>query len=185
MTRLRVAAAFLLIPGGIVSAQTAPQGTVAGAAAPAASAAPAAPGATAAAQGVAASASADFDPTRFIGLDVKSALDALGAPQAMFSYRGQDEAQDNVVFFYPDFLYLFWYKDRVWQVRCDRRFARPLFGLAMGMPRDVVQRMASRQLVAKGDSLYFDLRDTKYPMRVRLVFADDALSDIYVSRSDF
>ncbi|HTP57945.1 MAG TPA: hypothetical protein VMM82_03445 [Spirochaetia bacterium] len=172
MTRLRVAAAFLLLLGGIASAQTAPPGTDAGSA-------------TAAPQNGADSAGADFDPTRFIGLDVKSALDALGAPQAVFPFRGQEEAQDNVVFFYRDFLYLFWYKDRVWQVRCDRRFARPLFGLAMGMPRDVVQRTVARQLVAKGDSLYFDLDDAKYPVRVRLVFANDALSDIYIYRGDF
>jgi len=165
MTRLCAVAASLLFLGGIVSAQTTPQGTADAAAPPA--------------------AGADFDPAQYIGLDVKSALDALGAPQSVFSYRGQDDAQDNVVFFYPDFLYLFWYKDRVWQVRCDRRFARPLFGLAMGMPRDVAQRTASHQLIAKGDSLYFDLDDAKYPVRVRLVFTNDALSDIYIYRSDF
>ena len=129
--------------------------------------------------------SANFDPTHYIGLDVKSALDALGAPAQVFSFRGQDGGQDSVVFFYPNYLYLFWYRNRVWQVRCDKRVARPMFGVAMGMPREVVERTATRRLMAKGDSLFFDLEEAKYPLRVRLVFSNDALEDIYVYRSDF
>jgi len=129
--------------------------------------------------------SPNFDPTHYIGLDVKSALDALGAPAQVFSFRGQDDGQDSVVFFYPDYLYLFWYRNRVWQVRCDKRFARPMFGVAMGMPREVIERTATRRLMAKGDSLFFDLEDAKYPLRVRLVFSNGALGDIYVYRSDF
>jgi hypothetical protein len=127
----------------------------------------------------------EFDPARYIGLDLKTALETLGTPQEVFSFRGPEESQDNVVFYYPDFLYLFWYRNRVWQVRCDRRFARPLFGVAMGMPREVIERTSQHQLLAKGDSLYFDLDDGKYPLRVRLVFSDSALSDLYVYRSDF
>ncbi|MGA2764627.1 MAG: hypothetical protein ABSG17_14825 [Spirochaetia bacterium] len=130
-------------------------------------------------------ASGDFDPTQYIGLDLKSALETLGTPQEVFSLRGPDENQDDVVFYYPDFLYLFWYRNRVWQVRCDRRFARPLLGVALGMPREVIQRTSPHQLIANGDSLYFDMDDGKYPLRVRMVFANDALSDIYVYRSDF
>jgi len=128
---------------------------------------------------------ADFDPTQYIGQDLKSALDSLGAPKEVFTFRGHDDAQDNVVFFYPDFLYLFWYRNKVWQVRCDRRFAKPLFGFAMGMPREVIERTSARHFTAVGDSLYFDLDDAKYPMRVRLVFASGALIDLYVYRSDF
>jgi len=141
-----------------------------------------------AAQGVpqeAGAASVDFDPTQFIGLDPKSALDALGAPKEMFPFRSQDDSQDNVVFFYPDYLYLFWYQNRVWQVRCDRRFARPLLGVSMGMPREVIERTSARELTARGDSLYFDLEGAKYPLRVRLVFSNNALTDIYIYRSDF
>ena len=70
-------------------------------------------------------------------------------------------------------------------MRCDRRFARPLFGMAMGMPRDVIERTSPRQFMAKGDSLFFDLDDSKYPLRVRLVFSNNALTDLYVYRSDF
>ena len=128
---------------------------------------------------------ADADPTRLIGLDLKSALSTLGVPQAVFPFRGDDETQDNVVFYYSDYLYLFWYQNRVWQVRCDRRFAHPVLGLALGMPRETIVRTFPRLLTANGDSLYFDVDETQYPIRVRLVFADGALSDVYVYRSDF
>lgn len=136
-------------------------------------------------QGAAGGAAADFDLTQYIGLDLKSALETLGAPQEVFSHRGPEESLDDVVFYYPDYVYLFWYRNRVWQVRCDRRFVLPLFGVAMGMPREVIERTSTRQLSAKGDSLYFDVDDGKYPLRVRLVFSNDALSDLYVYRSDF
>jgi len=157
------------------SGVTAPTGGGAGAEAPPAGTTP----------GAVTSPAGDFDPTQLIGLDLKAALDSLGAPQEVFSFRGQDDTEDNVVFFYSDYLYLFWYRNRVWQVRCDHRFARPLFGLAMGMPREVIERTSAHPLIPRGDSLYFDLDDSKYPLRVRLVFAGNALADIYVYRSDF
>ena len=175
MRALSLAAAYLFCLGILISAPAFAQGKDAPAAGP--DAAPTAGPSTAPAQ--------DFDAAQLIGLDLKSALDTLGAPRAVFSFRGQEEAQDNVVFYYPDYLYLFWYRNRVWQVRCDRRFAKPLFGVSMGMPREVIERTSSRHFIAKGDSLFFDLEDSKYPLRVRLVFSNNALSDVYVYRSDF
>ncbi len=200
MRRLCATAGFLMFVGILVGTPAAAQGTGRTGAGPAPGAPAAAnvPPAAAATVPAAANApvaanvpraagagAADFDPTQYIGLGLKSALDALGAPAQVFSFRGQDDSQDDVVFFYPDYLYLFWYRNRVWQVRCDRRFARPMFGFAMGMPREVVERTATRQFMAKGDSLFFDLEDAKSPLRVRLVFSNDTLSDIYVYRSDF
>ena len=135
--------------------------------------------------GLAGAVAEDFDPIPLIGLDIPGAVGALGLPERMFSYRGLDESQDNVVFYYPDYRYLFWYKDRVWQVRCDRRFTGRVFGLGLGMSRDEVEKATQRQLVPNGDSLYFDLDGGKYPVRVRLVFAADVLTDLYVYRSDF
>jgi hypothetical protein len=127
----------------------------------------------------------DFDPTHLIGLDISAAVAALGLPQQMFTWRGAEEREDNVVFYYPDFLYLFWFKDRVWQVRCDRRFASTVFGYTLGASREEVERASLRTLTPNGDSLYFDLSDGSFPLRVRLVFTASVLSDLYVYRSDF
>ncbi|MGO9310326.1 MAG: hypothetical protein ACLQDL_15070 [Spirochaetia bacterium] len=126
------------------------------------------------------------EATRVIGMELKSAVDAFGLPQSMFSFRGTEEARDDVVFYYPDHIYLFWYKDRVWQVRFDRRSTAGFHGLSPGMTRQEVEgAVKERPLVASGDSLYFDLDTDSFPVRVRLVFAGSDLSDIYVYRSDF
>lgn len=127
----------------------------------------------------------DFDPTRFIGLDIPSAVAALGLPLEMFTYRGTEEQRDNVVFYYADYLYLFWYRNKVWQVRCDRRFTAGVFGLTLGESREQVERTFLRPLASNGESLYFDLSDGDLPLRVRLVFTASVLSDLYVYRSDF
>ena len=128
---------------------------------------------------------ADRDPTQLIGMDIRTVLQTLGAPQQMFTVRGVDESEDNVVFFYPDFTYLFWYKDRVWQVRYDRRSAATVFGITLGMTREQVQRANPTPMTSAGDSLYFDLQSAPFPLRVRLVFAAAVLSDLYLYRSDF
>jgi hypothetical protein len=123
-------------------------------------------------------------PLRLLGLEITEAVAACGLPQEMFSYRGPEETLDNVVFYYPDHRYLFWYKNRVWQVRCDRRFSGPVFGFTLGMTREQAQRLSPWALVASGDSLYFDLEEESWPVRVRLVFAAGQLTDLYVYRSD-
>jgi len=122
-----------------------------------------------------------------IGMQLKPVVDTFGLPQSMFSFRGSDETRDDVVFFYPDrHLYLFWYKDRVWQVRLDRRATTAIHGVSMGMSRAAVEAaVTERPLVASGDSLYVDLDAATFPVRMRVVFAGDAVSDLYVYRSDF
>ena len=127
----------------------------------------------------------DFDPMRFIGMDPENAFGAIGAPREVFPLRGGETAEDNVVFFYPDFMYLFWYDNRVWQVRCDRRFASSVLGFSLGMDRKTVEGKSQRSLSPLGDSLYFSIDTGQYPLRVRLVFVNEALSDIYVYRSDY
>jgi hypothetical protein len=126
------------------------------------------------------------DVTRVIGMGLKSAMDAFGLPQNMFSFRGTEEARDDVVFYYPDHMYLFWYKDKVWQVRFDRRSTAGFHGLVPGMSRrEAEAAVKERPLLNNGDSLYFDLDAETFPVRVRLVFAGSELTDIYVYRSDF
>lgn len=125
------------------------------------------------------------EAARAIGMDLKSAVENFGLPQRMFTFRGTEESRDDVVFYYPDHMYLFWFKERVWQVRYDRRSQAIVHGVSLGMSRQEVEAAVSeRPLVASGDSLYFDLTGS-WPVRVRLVFAGSALSDIYVYRSDF
>ena len=76
-----------------------------------------------------------MEPTRVIGMALKSAVETFGLPQSMFTFRGSEEARDDVVFYYADHMYLFWYKDRVWQVRYDRRSTAVVHGVSLGMSR--------------------------------------------------
>jgi len=144
----------------------------------------AAPGAVAT-SGAAVPAVAGHDPLDFLGMDMKAVSDSLGVPQDMFSFRGSDDSRDSVVFYYPDHVYLFWYKDRVWQVRYDKRYTDPVRGFTLGMTMAQAQAAATQTLVPNGDSLYFDINERAWPVRVRLLFTGDILTDVYVYRSDF
>ncbi len=126
------------------------------------------------------------EATQVLGMGLKSALDTFGLPQSMFTFRGSEEDRDDVVFYYPDHMYLFWFKDRVWQIRFDRWATVNFHGISLGMSRSEVEAAVhERPLVAQGDSLYFDLAGSSFPVRVRVVLAGDTVSDLYVYRSDY
>ncbi len=118
-------------------------------------------------------------------MEIGEAVKALGLPHDMFTWRGEDASRDNVVFFYPDAVYLFWFRDRVWQVRFDRRYGSPVLGLTLGMSREQVLSIRAGRVFGSGDSLYFDLDSPDFPVRVRLVFEVGFLTDVYVYRSDY
>jgi hypothetical protein len=126
-----------------------------------------------------------MDPVSYIGMDLPTAVATLGLPQQMYTFRGSDDTRDTVVFYYPARLYLFWFKDRVWQVRFDKRYPASVLGATMGMTQDLVHAFAPRDYQQSVDSLYFDITGLAFPVRVRLVFAAGVLSDIYIYRSDF
>jgi hypothetical protein len=128
---------------------------------------------------------AEFDPLPLLGMDTAAAFSAFGPPREVFPVRGAEQGEDDVVFFYDSCLYLFWFRSRVWQVRFDRRFDGRVLGLAIGMSRTEVGQACARSLQPAGDSVYFDVMESPYPVRVRLVFDSEALSDIYVYRSDY
>ncbi len=126
------------------------------------------------------------EATQVIGMGLKSVVAAFGLPQSMYPFRGSAEDRDDVVFYYPDHMYLFWFKDRVWQVRFDRRATVVFHGVSLGMSRQEVEAaVRERPLVAQGDSLYFDLETDSFPMRVRVVFGGSTVTDLYIYRSDF
>jgi hypothetical protein len=127
----------------------------------------------------------EFDPLPLLGMDAAAALDSFGPPREVFPVRGAGQDEDDVVFFYDSFLYLFWFQNRVWQVRFDRRFDGSVLGLAIGMSRAEVETCCRGRLVASEDSSYFDLPGCPCPVRVRVVFEEGYASDIYVYRSDW
>ena len=121
-----------------------------------------------------------------LGWTFDEALAALGPPARMFPYRGAEAGEDNVVFYYADHSYLFWFRDRVWQVRVDaRREGAAAPSLSMGMDREAVRAAWGDPLDPGADAWTYVLPDRGYPVRARLYFDDGVLSDLYVYRSDW
>jgi hypothetical protein len=127
------------------------------------------------------------DPADLIGMDPPAAFAALGAPQEIFAWRGTEPAEDNVVFFYPDFRYLFWFGCRVWQVRYDSRFVGTVMGFAIGMGRAEAEAVTvgKGMLQESGGSLYLAVDTGRFPVRLRLAMVEGRVADIYVYRSDW
>ncbi len=125
------------------------------------------------------------DPIDLIGMDPAQLTAALGAPREIFTWRAADPIEDDIVFFYPDFRYVFWFQSRVWQVRFDNRYAGTVLGFSIGMRRSDVEAAGRGTLQESADSLFLSLDTGRYPVRVRLAMLDDRVDDIYVYRSDW
>jgi hypothetical protein len=130
---------------------------------------------------------AAVDLPALVGLTLAEALGKLGAPEQVFCARGAESWQDDVVFYYPAHLYLFWYQDRVWQARVDGRYAGGFLAspaLAMGAKREEALAALGPPLREVGDSLVYHLEDRGYPVRLRLYFREGRLADAYCYRGD-
>lgn len=125
------------------------------------------------------------DPTELIGMDPALAFAALGAPTGIFTQRGAVQNEDDVVFFYPDYRYVFWYCNRVWQVGYDRRYAGTVLGFTIGMARAEAEAAAPGRLRESDGSLYLSVDTGRFPLRVRLAMTEGRVTDIYVYRSDW
>lgn len=124
-------------------------------------------------------------PGALLGLTLDQATSDFGAPAEVFPVRGKEAWQDDVVFYYSDHSYLFWFRNRVWQVRVDRRFKGTILGLQMGDSRQQVEKVLGTPFHVGQNSEIFILPDRGFPVRARLFFTDDKMSDLYVYRGDF
>jgi len=132
-------------------------------------------------------APAGVDLPALVGLTLPEALARLGAPAQVFCARGAESWQDDVVFYYPAHLYLFWYQDRVWQARVDEEHPGGFLAataLAMGSSREEVLAALGPPMRELGDSLVYHLEDRGYPVRLRLYFREGRLADAYCYRGD-
>jgi hypothetical protein len=119
-----------------------------------------------------------------IGLNLEEVHQILGVPAEVYALRGPEPDQDDVVFYYPDHLYLFWFENRIWQVRADRRFPGRVFSFSMGASRQQVIEKMGRPILEFPDSLVFHIEDRGYPIQARLYFDEDGLADVYCFRGD-
>lgn len=121
-----------------------------------------------------------------LGYVLAQAAEEFGAPKEVYSIRDpSDPALDSVVFYYEDYSYLFWWRNRLWQLRFDKRYQSDFMGLRMGQPRSEVEKTLGKPLSSGTAELIYQLPDRGFPVRVRLLFEQGKLSDFYLYRSDF
>ncbi len=124
--------------------------------------------------------------SEMLGLTAEDVFSRSEIPESIFSYRGNTPDEDNVVFYYPDSIYLFWFQDRIWQVRADERWIGDVNGVRMGMNLQDVRELWGPPVNNRDDNPTWTLPDQGYPVRIRLYFSDTgALNDMYVYRADW
>jgi len=126
----------------------------------------------------------EADLSSLVGLGLPEAIERFGAPAEVSCYRGEEPWQDDVVFYYPGGVHLFWYQNRVWQIRLDIRYSGRVFELLMGSTRERVRDTMGPPWREEDGALVYQLEDRGYPVRLRLYFEEDLLVDVYCYRGD-
>lgn len=125
-------------------------------------------------------------PEEAIGLTLEQAITTFGYPDSMYVYRGEEAWQDDVVFYYPNHLYLFWYNDRVWQLRLDNRYTAPFLGLSMGDTREKVTEVLGSPLGAEENWEVYQMVSDGFSIRARIFYSEDGvINDVYIYRGDY
>jgi hypothetical protein len=119
------------------------------------------------------------EPFSFIGMKLDELVKRFGPPQTVFSARGSETWQDDVVFVYDEgdfYIYL----DRVWQVG-----VKSVYGIKTGDAKTVVMLVLGEGVQDRGDHLVYPFYDLAWPLSLRVNFGADRISAIFVYRSDY
>lgn len=133
----------------------------------------------------AASAYLPDDSASFLGLGLSSALERCGTPASVGVVRGEEAWQDDVVFSYSAGYSLFWVGDRLWQIRFGKGYAGSVYGLFIGDKPEKVYSILGTPYYQGDGALVYRLPYRSYPVRLRLVVTEGAVSDFYLYRADF
>jgi hypothetical protein len=120
------------------------------------------------------------DPASLVGLTLESVFSRYGAPRSVYSVRGVEAWQDDVVFEYAD-QDLYIYKDRVWQVGL-----KSAYGIALGARRAEVVLVLGEGYQNFEDHILFPLPSRGWPLTLRVnLNAAGTASAFFIYRSDF
>lgn len=126
------------------------------------------------------------DSASFLGLGLSAALERCGAPSSVEALRGEESWQDDVVFAYASGYSLYWFGDRLWQIRFGKGYAGSVYGLFVGDGSDKVLSLLGTPYYQGEGGLVYRLPFRGYPVRLRVVLsASGAVSDLYLYRADF
>ncbi|MDR3200119.1 MAG: hypothetical protein LBT68_01560 [Spirochaetales bacterium] len=120
-----------------------------------------------------------------LGTNLEDAFQSFGVPLRVGAARGEASWQDDVYFEYEGGFFLFWYKDRVWQLRFGPGFDATFSDVGMGSSREEIIAVLGKPLHDEDDWILYHYAGQGYPVRLRLFFGETGLEDIYIFRGDF
>ena len=119
-----------------------------------------------------------------LGSDSQTAFEAFGAPVSLNILRGSDPSLDDVVSIHESGIYLFWFRDRVWQIGFGSYFGGIFEGVKIGMTEaKVFEKLGKPQLREKTTAIY-EIFYREFPVSMRFVFKDAKIAEMYLYRSD-
>ena len=119
-----------------------------------------------------------------LGSDPQTAFEAFGAPVSLNILRGSDPSLDDVVSIHESGIYLFWFRDRVWQIGFGSYFGGMFEGVKIGMTEaEVFEKLGEPQLREKTTAIY-EIFYREFPVSMRFVFKGAKIAEMYLYRSD-
>lgn len=120
-----------------------------------------------------------------LGMSPEEAYRMYGPPSYIYIEDGPASWQDDIVFYYSDNSYMYWFNSRVWQIRFDNRHRDPVFGVRMGTNMEAARAALGKPLSSSATELLYPVGELDFPVRAKFVFSTEGLINVYIYRSDF
>ncbi|AEJ20440.1 hypothetical protein [Gracilinema caldarium] len=120
------------------------------------------------------------DPSWLVGASLQSIITQFGSPMAVYTVRGQESWQDDVVFSYEG-IDLYWYQNRVWQIAVPQGY-----GIKQGDSREIVLTVLGEPLIQQDTYLIFRLPSRGWPLRLKVQLTEEhKVNGLFVYRPDY
>jgi hypothetical protein len=115
----------------------------------------------------------------FIGMKLDDLYRRFGSPQTVYTARGGETWQDDVVFVYKEGDF-YVYRDRVWQIG-----VKSIYGIRVGDVKSVAMLVLGENAQDQGDYALYSFSGGAWPLSLRVNFTSGRISAIYVYRPDY
>lgn len=125
------------------------------------------------------------DPAPLLDWTLAEAWSRLGPPRSIQAVRGNEAWQDDVAFDYADGVTVYWYRNRLWQVRLSAGYGGSCFGFFLGDSADKALSLLGTPDRNEPGILEWRLPWRGYPAKLRILTRDGRILEAYVYRSDY
>jgi hypothetical protein len=120
------------------------------------------------------------EPFSLVGMTLAELLGRFGPPRLVYTARGDEEWQDDVVFVYTEGDFYI-YRDRVWQIAL-----KSVYGVKLGDSKPSALLLLGDAAQDQGDYAVLSLGGGGWPLTLRVDFSAAGLvSAIFIYRPDF